>query len=102
MLIRDIASTVRNHSASPRPSVLRYGAGMQIDPASPDYPYVQLADYLRSQIGNGQITDVLPSILTLSQQWDVAPNTVRRAFRLLLDEGLIETRQGRGTFVRRE
>jgi GntR family transcriptional regulator len=74
---------------------------MQIDPASPEYPYVQLADYLRSQISNGTITDVLPSILTLSQQTGLAVNTVRRALRILIDEGLIETRQGRGTFVRR-
>jgi DNA-binding GntR family transcriptional regulator len=37
--------------------------------------------------------------MDLAHELDVAPMTVQRAIRLLTDEGLVETRPGRGTFV---
>ena len=63
---------------------------------------MQLAAILRKQIEDGEITDRLPSIMELTREHDVAPNTVQRALRVLKAEGLIVGRQGRGTFVRRE
>lgn len=47
------------------------------------------------------ITGKLPSIMDLTEETGLAPNTIRRAIKILVDEGLVETRQGRGTFVRR-
>lgn len=74
---------------------------MIIDPASPEHPYVQLAAQLRSRIEDGEITSTLPSIMELTQETGLAVGTVRRAIRLLIDEGIVYTVPGRGTFVRR-
>ena len=72
---------------------------MKIDPASPEHPYVQLAALLRERIASGEITSVMPSIMELTEETGLAPGTVRRAIRLLADEGLVVTEPGRGTFV---
>ena len=65
------------------------------------HPYLQLATQLREQIGHGQITSQLPSITELTEQTGLAVGTVRRAFDLLVKEGLVQTVPGRGTFVAR-
>jgi DNA-binding GntR family transcriptional regulator len=41
----------------------------------------------------------LPSIRTLQQTYEVADGTVQKALRILKDEGLAHTVQGRGVFV---
>jgi DNA-binding GntR family transcriptional regulator len=38
----------------------------------------------------------------LAQEHEVATNTVRKALRILKDEGLVESVAGYGTFVKRE
>lgn len=73
---------------------------MKIDPASPEHPYVQLATQLRSRIEAGEITVTLPSIMELTEETGLSINTVRRAIKILVDEGLAYTVPGRGTFVR--
>jgi DNA-binding GntR family transcriptional regulator len=73
-----------------------------IDIKSPSHPYMQIADQLRAGIASGEITDRLPSLTKITGQADVAPNTVRRAIKILVDEGLVYTVPGRGTFVRRQ
>ncbi len=75
---------------------------MKIDPASPDHPYVQVADQLRTRITSREITAVLPSIMELTEETGLAPNTIRRAIKILVDEGLVQTIPGRGTFVVRK
>jgi len=72
-----------------------------IDPASPDHPYVQLAALLRSRIEAGEITSVLPSLTEITEETGLATGTVRRAIALLIEEGLVYTVPGRGTFLRR-
>jgi GntR family transcriptional regulator len=72
---------------------------VKIDPASPEHPYVQLAELLRERIASGEITSVVPSILELTEETGLAVNTVRRAIKILADEGLVQTIPGRGTFV---
>jgi GntR family transcriptional regulator len=42
----------------------------------------------------------VPSLTALAAEHNLADMTVRRALRMLIDEGLIETRPGRGTFVK--
>jgi DNA-binding GntR family transcriptional regulator len=80
--------------------LLSYGLPVIIDPASPEHPYVQLAAQLRSRIEAGEITSTLPSIMNLTEETGLAVGTVRRAIRVLIDEGLAYTVPGRGTFVR--
>ena len=75
---------------------------MKIDPASPDHPYVQVADQLRARIISREITSLLPSIMELTEETGLAPNTIRRAIKILIDEGLVQTIPGRGTFVIRK
>jgi GntR family transcriptional regulator len=74
---------------------------VKIDPQSPEHPYQQLARQLREQIESGEITSQLPSITDLTTQTGLAVGTVRRAIDILVDEGLVQTVPGRGTFVMR-
>lgn len=64
-------------------------------------PWQQLADMLRARIESGELTpgDRVPSIVSLSQEHDLAPVTVRKAITQLQREGLVESRTGWGTFV---
>lgn len=61
----------------------------------------QLADILRRMIESGEIQPgkLLPSQRTLMQRYDVSDGTVKHALALLREEGLIDTEQGRGTYV---
>lgn len=61
--------------------------------------YVQLAAVLRGQIERGEMSGRLPSVKSLQQQYDVAQGTAERAFRILREEGLVTSGQGRGHFV---
>ena len=72
---------------------------MRIDDQSPEHPYVQLAGLLRAEIKAGRMGPRLPSIMELAEQSDLSPATVKRALKVLADEGLINTVRGRGTFV---
>jgi GntR family transcriptional regulator len=72
-----------------------------VDPESPEHPYVQVAAQLRQGIASGEIGSVLPSIMDLTAQTGLAVGTIRRAVRILIDEGVAYTVPGRGTFVQR-
>ncbi|MDY7229096.1 GntR family transcriptional regulator [Hyalangium rubrum] len=65
--------------------------------------YLQLARYLRGLIASGKFghQDALPSERELAERLGVSRVTVRKALRELLDEGLLQQRQGAGTFVNR-
>jgi len=72
-----------------------------IDPDSPEHPYVQLANWLREGIMADRIGPRLPSINQLAEQSGLSPATVKRAVKLLADDGTVRTVRGRGTFVTR-
>jgi len=74
---------------------------VKIDPRSPEHPYQQLARQLRERIESGEITSQMPSITELTAQTGLAVGTVRRAIDILVNEGLVQTVPGRGTFVMR-
>lgn len=74
---------------------------MDIDPASPEHPYVQLAEDLRERIRSGDIPAQLPSLSVLTSETGLAAGTVRRAIGVLADEGLVRAVAGRGTFILR-
>lgn len=73
---------------------------VQIDHDAADYPYVQLAAIIRARIADGTYARRIPAMTVLEAESGLSPMAVRRAIRLLVDEGLVETRPGRGTFVR--
>ncbi len=78
---------------------------MEINQRGPVPPYRQIAAQLRERIKAGEWApdvDPLPSLVQIQQETGVAATTVVRALRLLVDEGLIYTVPGRGSFVRIE
>ena len=64
--------------------------------------YVQLANILRNQVAAGEFRpgDRLPSESELCGRYEVSPMTVRRSINMLVDQGLLETVQGLGTFAK--
>jgi GntR family transcriptional regulator len=63
--------------------------------------YASLSQLLRSQIADGQwqAGAQLPTIAEMAEQYGVARVTVRQALGALAAEGLIESLQGKGTYV---
>lgn len=59
----------------------------------------RLADDIRSQIGEGVLTNMLPPETDLALRYGVNRHTVRRAIAVLAAEGLLRAERGRGTFV---
>jgi GntR family transcriptional regulator len=72
---------------------------VKIDNDSPLHPYVQLAAILRERIRTHDIGPRVPSIMELSEQYELSQATVKRALGLLVDDGTVYTVPGRGTFV---
>ncbi|ASU83664.1 FadR family transcriptional regulator [Nocardiopsis gilva YIM 90087] len=62
----------------------------------------QVISQLRAQIDSGEwrVGDRIPTESELSEQLEVGRNTVREAVRALAHAGLLEIRQGAGTFIR--
>ncbi|MCB1478947.1 MAG: GntR family transcriptional regulator [Rhodobiaceae bacterium] len=65
--------------------------------------YQRLADTLRQSVITGALKpgDRAPSENFLSDEYGLAPGTVRKALDVLVGEGVFERFQGKGTFVRR-
>lgn len=63
--------------------------------------YQQVANDLRATIERGiyRVGQKIPPEPELSQLYSVSRITVRKAIELLVDEGLLSKRQGKGTFV---
>jgi GntR family transcriptional regulator len=71
-----------------------------VDPfKNPKATYLQVAEAISARIRDGEITYKLPAERALAAEYGVAYQTVRRSMEVLRDQGLIITRQGRGTFV---
>ncbi|MCM6774953.1 GntR family transcriptional regulator [Nocardia sp. CDC159] len=64
--------------------------------------YLQIAGYLRDQIVRGDLPPgaEVPSERELAATWKVARPTASKALQALRHQGLVESRQGSGTFVR--
>lgn len=79
------------------------GSAPGIDPDGEIAPYLQLAAILRGQIEAGALPpgSRLPSIIDLSERYNVARSTAHKSLRVLVDEGLAVVSRGRGMFVKR-
>ena len=69
----------------------------------PSPMYQQIADDLRKKIESGQLPPgaQLPRELELQDEYDASRNTIRDAIKTLINQHLVETRPGQGTFVTR-
>jgi len=71
-----------------------------IDPTGPIAPYQQLARILRKRITNGTLpTGARITESDITEEFEVARNTARRALAILRDERLIYTMPQRGSYV---
>ncbi len=63
--------------------------------------YRQIADTLQQEIAAGhfQRSGKSPSESTLEQRFSVSRVTVRLALKYLTEQGLVERKQGKGTYV---
>src|ERR1041385_182947 len=63
--------------------------------------YRQLRDRVVAMILEGALNegDPLPSVRTVAAEYRVNPLTVLKSYQQLVDEGLVESRRGRGMFI---
>lgn len=73
----------------------------RVDPKAAVPIYRQIADQIRRRVAAGVLApgDQLPSVRELAAQLLVNPNTVAKVYRDLEREGLLDARQGQGTYV---
>ena len=73
-----------------------------INPTSAVPLYVQVADDLRRRIEMGEFSEsgVLPSENGFCEEYEVSRATIRKAIQTLVDDDVLDTRHGKGTFIR--
>ncbi|MCA2219273.1 GntR family transcriptional regulator [Jidongwangia harbinensis] len=74
----------------------------RVDRRSGTAVYAQLVQQVRQAVRVGRLApgDRLPTAREVAERTGINPNTVLRAYRDLETAGLVEPRQGSGTFVR--
>ncbi len=75
---------------------------MKIDFDASKPIYEQVIDGIKKQIARGEMKpgDKLPSQRGLAKEIQVNPNTIQRAYREMEILDLVETKRGRGTFIK--
>jgi GntR family transcriptional regulator len=83
--------------------VLTQSMSFQLDAASGVPAYLQIVEQVRQALRMGvlEVGDRLPTVKQVVAEVAINPNTVLKAYRELEHEGLVEGRQGLGTFVHR-
>lgn len=76
---------------------------MALDLDDPRPTYLQLADVLRADVASGRyaIGDRLPAVRTLAIDFKVSNATAARAMNVLQEDGVVVSRPGLGTVVRK-
>lgn len=84
----------------PVPGQGRRVVGAQDEATSPTTAYERIAAELRRKLEAGEFAagSPLPSEADLVDEYGVSRNTVRRAYRVLVDSGTVVLRQGSGAF----
>jgi len=74
---------------------------IQIDFRSGLPIYTQIVNQVQAQVASGSLQpgDQLPTVRALAEELRVNFNTVARAYRILDEERIISTQQGRGTYI---
>ena len=76
--------------------------GIHKEGARPRRSYQRLSERLRRFMAEErfQSGDRLPPERTLAENFEVSRSSIRKAIQMLADKGLLESRQGDGTYVR--
>lgn len=63
--------------------------------------YRQVMDQIRGAVATGKLAvgDPLPSVRALASELVINPNTIAKAYSMLVRDGVLESHQGRGYFV---
>lgn len=61
--------------------------------------HIQLKELIEARVTNGIYSDQIPSERKFMEKYNVSRSTVREAINLLVQEGILEKRHGKGTFV---
>jgi GntR family transcriptional regulator len=82
-------------------SISRPPFRFRLDSVSGVPVYRQIIDQVQGGISTGSLRpgDQLPTVRQVAVDLEINPNTVLRAYRELEIRGVLETEQGRGTFV---
>ena len=74
---------------------------LQIDFRSGLPIYTQIVNQVQAQVLSGVLHpgDQLPTVRALAEELRVNFNTIARAYRILDEERIISTQQGRGTYI---
>ncbi|ASN04574.1 GntR family transcriptional regulator [Virgibacillus necropolis] len=72
---------------------------MSLDYQSSIPLHIQLKIIIEKQVAGGIFTDQLPSERQFMEEYTTSRSTVREAINLLVREGILEKRHGKGTFV---
>lgn len=73
-----------------------------VNPTSAAPLYLQVVEDLRRRIETGEFSasGVLPSESSLCGEYEVSRVTIRRAIQTLVDDDVLDTRHGKGTFIK--
>ena len=61
--------------------------------------HLQLRNLLKSEIDEAKYVDKIPTEFELMDKFGVSRSTVRQAIKTLVDDGMLEKKQGLGTFI---
>ncbi|MEN1967370.1 GntR family transcriptional regulator [Lentibacillus sp. N15] len=61
--------------------------------------HIQLKEIIEAQVTEGILSDQIPSERQFMEYYNISRSTVREAINLLVKEGILEKRHGKGTFV---
>lgn len=66
--------------------------------------YLQVVDRICYSIVRGEIKsgDKLPSVREMAVEMGVNPNTIQRTYAEIERDGIVETKRGQGTFVKKD
>lgn len=68
--------------------------------ATGQLPYEIVTEYLLGLVENGTPGDKLPSVRELRNKYGFATVTIDKAYKALINRGLVETVSGRGSFIK--
>lgn len=72
---------------------------MKLDHTNSIPLHIQLKEIIENQVSEGALSDQIPSERQFMEDFNISRSTVREAINLLVREGILEKRHGKGTFV---